>query len=76
MSPQLKECEDQALQLSPQDRAILAEHLIASLDALDDSQTESLWLDEAERRYIDYKSGKIPARDAATVMRDARLTLK
>ena len=76
MSPQLKECEAQALQLTPQDRAALAEHLIASLDALDDSQVESLWLDEADRRYADYKSGKISARDAATVMKDARLALK
>lgn len=76
MSPKLKECEAQALQLTPQDRAALAEHLIASLDSIDDSQVESLWLDEAERRYADYKNGKIAARDAASVMKDARLALK
>ena len=76
MSPELKECEAQALKLHPQERATLAEHLIASLDSLDDSENERLWLEEADRRYQEYKKGNIPARPADDVLRDARSAIK
>ncbi len=76
MSPQLMECEAQALKLPPTDRAMLAEHLIASLDDLDDQQNEQLWIDEAERRYREYKSGNITARMAERVLSDARDAIK
>ena len=72
MSPDLKECEAQALKLSPKERAALAEILIASLDARDDAEDERLWLEEAERRYQEYKKGNISARPAEDVLRDAR----
>lgn len=72
MSPQLIECEAQALKLTPTDRATLAEHLIASLDNLNDQQNEQLWIDEADRRYREYKRGGITARSAEEVLRDAR----
>lgn len=76
MSPQLMECEAQALKLAPTDRATLAERLIASLDNLNDLQNEQLWIDEADRRYIEYKSGKITARSAEEVLSDARDAIK
>ena len=63
--------ETQALKLPPRERAALAEQLIASLDDLDDAEVERLWVDEAERRYQAYKKGKIPARLAEDVFRDA-----
>lgn len=71
MSPDLKECEDQALKLQSRERATLAEHLIASLDALDDAENERLWLEEADKRYQEYKQGNISARPAEDVLRDA-----
>ena len=76
MSPDLKECEAQALRLPPKERATLAEHLIASLDNLDDAENERLWLEEAERRYQEYKKSNIPSRPADDVLRDARLAIK
>lgn len=76
MSPDLRECEAQALRLPPAERAILAEHLIASLDALDDAENERLWMEEAERRYEGYKKGTITARQAEDVLRDVRLRVK
>ena len=76
MPPDPKECQAQALKLSPKERAILAEHLIASLDARDDAENERLWLIEAERRYQEYKKGNIPARPASDVLRDARSAIK
>ncbi len=75
MSPELKECERQALLLPPAERAALAEHLIASLDTIDEAQNEQLWIEEAERRYQAYKNGHISARAAEDVFRDARAAL-
>jgi len=76
MPPDLKECESQAIKLHPKERAALAEHLIASLDALDDAENERLWLEEAEKRYGEYKRGNISARSAQDVLRDARSAIK
>ncbi len=76
MSPQLKECESQALKLPIRDRALLAEHLIASLDAIDVVENERLWVEEAERRYQQYKSGKLSSRPAADVLSDARSKIR
>ena len=76
MSPDLEKCEAQALKLPPKERAILAEHLIASLDSLDDAENERLWLEEADRRYQEYKKGNISARPAEEVLRDAYSVVK
>lgn len=76
MSPNLNECEAQALTLAAKERATLAKHLIASLDALEDSENERLWLEEADRRYGEYKQGNIQARPAADVLKDARSAIR
>jgi putative addiction module component (TIGR02574 family) len=72
----LKQCEASALKLAPKDRAILAERLILSLDSLEESEIEQLWLEEAERRYKDFRKGKISARSARDVLRGARTAIK
>jgi hypothetical protein len=72
MSLNLKQCEADALKLAPEDRALLAERFIASLDSLEESEVEQLWLKEAERKYKEYRKGKIPARSARDVLRGAR----
>lgn len=76
MSTELMECEAQALQLPPAERATLAEHLIVSLDTLDSAQDEQLWLEEADRRYHEYKKGRISARCAEDVLHEARVAIK
>lgn len=76
MSSALIECENQALQLTLTERAMLAEHLIASLDRPDDAQNEQLWLEEAERRYQAYKHGRISARSAEDVLSAARTAIQ
>jgi len=76
MSPKLKECETKALQLPPKERAVLAERLIASLDAPDEAKAERLWVEEADRRYREYRRGRIRARSAADVLRDARAAVR
>ncbi len=76
MRPDLRECEAQALSLPPEERAVLAEHLIASLDTLSDAENERLWLEEADKRYHAYKEGTIPARPAEDALRDARSAIR
>jgi hypothetical protein len=72
MSIDLKKCESQALRLSARERAALAERLIASLDVINDAENERLWVREAEKRYQQYKKGRVTARNAQDVFRDIR----
>lgn len=72
MAINFQECEAQALRLPARERAMLAEHLIKSLDELDDAEIERLWVEEADRRYQAFKRGEISARSAEDVMREAR----
>ena len=76
MGPDLKRCEASALKLPVADRAALAERLIESLDVLDITENEQLWVEEADRRYQAYKKGRLSARPAADVIRDARARIK
>jgi len=76
MSPDLKHCEAHALKLAPKERAILAERLITSLDSINETENERLWVEEAERRYKGYRKGRITARPAMDVLRDARTAIR
>ena len=67
----LKDIEVEALKLSAYDRALLAERLINSLESEDDTDVEKLWAEEAERRYKEYKEGKVKVRPAAEVIGEA-----
>ena len=71
MLPDIQEIEEDALKLSSHERALLAEHLISSLEDEEDAEAERLWIEEAERRYREYKEGKIKARPAAQVFKEA-----
>jgi putative addiction module component (TIGR02574 family) len=76
MASKLKEIEENALRLPPHDRAELAEHLIHSLDEVEDSEAERLWIEEAERRYREYKEGKVKGIPAEVVFNETRSKLK
>ena len=58
MSNLLKKIQNDALSLSNQERAFLADRLLSSLgeDVLTD--VDIAWIEEAERRYQEYKDGK------------------
>ena len=71
MSTNLEKIEEEAFSLSAQERARLALNLIKSLDNDDDADAEGLWLQEAERRYQEYREGKLRDRPADDVFRDA-----
>jgi putative addiction module component (TIGR02574 family) len=67
----LEKIEGEALSLSAQERARLVMNLIKSPDDYDETDAESLWLEEAERRYREYKKGKVKGRPADDVYREA-----
>lgn len=56
-----------ALGLPVEDRAALAERLLASLDDLDERESDRLWGEEAERRLAAYRAGTAAARPAEDV---------
>jgi putative addiction module component (TIGR02574 family) len=59
MSRQFEILEAEVLKLVPADRALLAEHIIASLD--EDNEIESAWAVEVERRVAEIESGVVSA---------------
>jgi len=76
MALKLKEIEKTALRLSSHERAQLAEHLIHSLDEEEDPEAEKLWIEEAERRYREYKEGKVKGKPAELVFNEASSSRK
>lgn len=70
----IHEIESLALRLPPAQRALLAQHLIASLDEAD--EIEQAWADEAARRADAVSSGEVAPRRAADVFADARRALR
>ena len=61
-----------ALALPPRSRAKLAEQLLQSLDAPNQKELDSLWVDEAEARVIAYKRGEMKAISVREVFRKLR----
>jgi putative addiction module component (TIGR02574 family) len=70
----LQAIETEALSLEPNDRAALAETLLASLDTPE--EIEAAWAEEIERRSADFKSGAVRGIPAEIVLAEARALLK
>ncbi|MCD6293207.1 MAG: addiction module protein [Deltaproteobacteria bacterium] len=64
------------LKLPRQERAFLADRLLGSLDAEVFNDVEEAWIEEAERRYQEYKSGKRSGIASQAVFAEADLILK
>ncbi|MDL1969316.1 MAG: addiction module protein [Deltaproteobacteria bacterium] len=58
MSAKLEKLEHEALNLSRQQRAFLADRLLSSLDGDVLNDVDTAWIVEAEHRYNEYKEGK------------------
>lgn len=76
MSKSVAELEQEARRLSVQERALLAQNLIASIDPGEDVDAEAAWLEEAERRYDAYRQGKLSAKPADQVFRESKSHLR
>ncbi len=76
MERTLGEVEGYAMELSVQDRALLVERLLATLDPGEDINAEELWLEEAERRYQEYRAGRVASKPANQVFDEAMKRLR
>jgi putative addiction module component (TIGR02574 family) len=76
VSVRIARIEEEVFRLPFRERALLAEHLISSLDEEEDPEAERLWIEEAERRYKEYKKGKVKAKPAEVVFKEARAKLR
>lgn len=56
--------ETEALTLPAAQRAELAQHLLATLDDVDEQENEHLWQEEVQRRYRAYEAGTVSFRNA------------
>jgi hypothetical protein len=56
-----------ALSLNADERAAVAEKLLASLDDLDEKEADRLWADEAARRLEEFRAGRAAAVDSNDV---------
>ncbi len=74
MSTQFEILEAEVLKLVPAERALLAEHIIASLD--EDNEIESAWAVEVERRVAEIERGAVVGMPFEEVIAQARAALK
>jgi putative addiction module component (TIGR02574 family) len=74
MSTQLEIVEAQALRLTAEERAQLADRLISSL--FEDHDIENAWADEVERRIEEIESGSAKLVPAAEAIARARAAIK
>ena len=65
-----------AMALPPGTRAMLAEHLLQSLDAETQSEIDALWAEEAERRDKEIEDGVVKAIPGNEVMNRLRARYK
>ena len=72
----LKVLTEQALCLPPDERAVLAESLLLTIDEKDDLLVDESIMAELERRLQDFRDGKVTGIRAEEAFRRIRETLK
>ena len=72
MSNSYEEIIGAALTLSPGARAMLAEHLLESLDAPNQNEIDALWATEVESRSKDVIEGRVNTIPSYEVFRELR----
>jgi putative addiction module component (TIGR02574 family) len=73
MSAQFATLEAEALKLPPEERALLADHLLASLGA--QSEVEQAWVAEIERRLAEVEAGHVELVPVEQAIKRARQAL-
>lgn len=72
MKVNAKKILEEAMQLEPSSRAMIAETLLESLDFEEDFEISQAWRDEIQRRCEQVDRGEVELIDSATVMADLR----
>ena len=71
----LKAIETAALKLPPEARGRLAPVLLSSLEDNDSAELERAWIEEADRRYRAYRSGRTTVTPAKQAIAEASAAL-
>jgi len=76
MNATLEQIAREALLLTPAQRAELADLLVESLDSTPPDEILRLWIEEANRRLDEVRSGKVKAIPGEDVLAEARRLAK
>ena len=76
MSSSYEELFEAVLALPAGSRAMLADHLLESLDDPDQEARDAIWAQEAERRAAEIETGLVEALPGDEVMKDLRARVK
>lgn len=76
MNTTLKQIVQEALQLTPAQRAELADFLVESLNSAQPDELQRLWAAEANKRLEEIRSGKVKAIPGEEVLAEARRSVK
>lgn len=76
MTRQIETIENELLSLSQEERAFLADRLLSSLDREVLTDIDLAWINEAERRYAEYKDGKRQGINSDQVFAEADRMIK
>jgi putative addiction module component (TIGR02574 family) len=68
----LDQLAEEAMQLPPASRALLAEKMVESLDAGDRDEVEHAWASEAVRRRDEVRSGRVQSIPGEQVVAEIR----
>ena len=72
MAINVQELTEKALCLSSEDRALLADRLVESLDPAEAGEIHLLWAKEAQRRLEQLRSGEVQAIPGEEVIKELR----
>ena len=76
MSTTVEQLAKQAMALPAESRAQLADLLVESLDSVELSRIEQMWLSEAKRRRDEVRAGSVKTISGADGLKRVRDTLK
>lgn len=76
MNATLEQIARDALLLTPAQRAELADFLVESLDSTPPDETQRLWIEEANRRLEEVRSGNVKTIPGEGVLAEARRLAK
>lgn len=71
----LNQVADEAMQLPPASRALLAERMVESLDVGERDEIQRVWAAEAIRRRDDLRSGRVQPVPGEEVLAEVRRTV-
>lgn len=74
METELEKLEAEALKLTPEERAALAQRLLASLE--EDVEIEEAWAEEVERRIAEVENGSVQLIPIEEALASVRAALK